>query len=156
MGQLIFPSNFFPVMKMIMKNNFYFEFFSAVPLLIFPLAHWKLWQRVRFFSVKRTWENLVRLFAEKEHFFFYPAFCLQFCITFLWKYSPSFLSNFFILFCYWKGCRWKGGTRNSLCQSALFIQWLYLLVSLKTYWAVPVPQFCTPTQSWLPCRPPVS
>lgn len=93
-GQMIFPSNFFPVTKIIMKNNFYFEFFSAVPLLIFPLAHWKLWERVWFFSVERTWENLVRLFVEKEQFFFYSAFCLQFCITFLWKYMSQFPFKF--------------------------------------------------------------
>lgn len=33
MGQLIFPSNFFLVRKITMKNNFYLEFFSVIPLL---------------------------------------------------------------------------------------------------------------------------
>lgn len=55
-----------------------------------------------------------------------------------------------------KRLQMEGGTGNSLCQSALFTQWLYLLVSLKTYWAALVPQFRTPTQSWLPHHPPVS
>lgn len=54
MGQLIYPIKFFHVRKMIMKNHFYFEFFSAIPLLNLPLAHWKLWERVWLFSVERT------------------------------------------------------------------------------------------------------
>lgn len=107
--QLIFPSNFFSVTKMIKKNNFYFEFYSAIPLLIFPLTHWKLWERVWFFSVERTWENLVRHFVEKVQFFFYPAFCLQFCITFIWKYVSQFPFKFLYLVLLLKRLQMEGG-----------------------------------------------